>query len=324
MFLKLYIFIILVNIDKISIMEKIFYKYKSCEDSNFNFVLDSLKNKYFFISRPSQLNDEDEVNIIYNYDVPDSDLIFWLNKHPRIAQKFRFQVFCLKMQGDKRFNNELDYLRYKKNQKDFQEGFNKSNDLEREHFHIFSLTDDNNNLQMWDKYANNYNGICLGFKATNDITCSIPGVTIQNDLFIEVSSDFSYDGILKDDITNRKYYGINPIRYARREKSIIINPFTMLDKKEYDKMKESFLVKNNYVDLKNDRKDWSYERESRLIYVDKHFPREKLIDIKFPYPDSILQEVIFGHNLDSQKKEQILDCLKNNYSNFNTIVFKTF
>lgn len=96
----------------------------------------------------------------------------------------------------------------------------------------------------------------------------------------------------------------------------------MEKKEERDKMKESFLVKNNYNDINNDRKDWSYEKESRLLYIDKHFPREELIDIKLHYPEYILQEVIFGHNLESSKKEQILNCLKK-YSNFKAIKLST-
>lgn len=303
-------------------MKKIFYKYKSCEDSKFHYVLDSLEKKYLFISRPSQLNDEDEVNIIYNYDVPDQDLHFWLSNHPRVKQNYCNYVANLKNAGICLFNDEIDFLRYKKDLEDFQKGLNKINDLDREHFHIFSLTDDYNNIKMWDNYADKYNGICLGFMATNNLTCSIRGINIINDLFIEVLANFDDDNLLEDKITGKKYSVICPIKYAKRKQSIIINPFLMETKEERDKMKESFLVKNNYKSKKNNRKDWSYEKESRLIYIDKHFPRDELIDIKLQYPEYILQEVIFGHNLATCKKEQILDCLKN-YSNFDTIKFST-
>ncbi len=302
-------------------MEKIFYKYKSCEDSKFNFVIDSLEKKYFFISRPSQLNDEDEVNIIYNYNVPDQDLNFWLSNHPRTAKNYYNFITYLKNKGIYCFNTELDYLRYKKGKENFQKGMNRINDLDREHFHIFSLTDDKNNTKMWKEYSNEYNGICLGFMATNNITLPVQGINIINDLFIEVLSD-SDDNVIEDKITGKKYCIICPIKYSRRERSIIINPFIMKKKEERDKMKESFLVKNNYNDIKNDRKDWSYEKESRLLYIDNHFPREELIDIKLHYPEYILQEVIFGHNLESSKKEQILNCLKK-YSNFKAIKLST-
>ena len=80
------------NIDEISFPEqlepiknKIFYKYKSVtNDNSFEYLLDSIENKYFYFSRPDQLNDPFDANVPNSYDATDEEIENWLNNHPRL------------------------------------------------------------------------------------------------------------------------------------------------------------------------------------------------------------------------------------------------
>ncbi len=54
---------------------------------------------------------------------------------------------------------------------------------------------------------------------------------------------------------------------------------------------------------KKNKIDWSYEKEARIVVFDMHTPRNETIDVYAHYPDYVLKEVIFGHNIPPDKNK---------------------
>lgn len=300
---------------------KIFYKYKSCtgelndKNSNFCHLIDSLKNKYLYLTRPENLNDKDECELFNNYNASNDDIRKWLENHPRLVEviKKKFpkkDLVCVVrkyIQKSVKFRKQMDNY--------VQE--------EREHFHIFSLTENPENDKMWNIYADSFSGVCLGYEAKNILT--------ENDCFDFSDKDFRYFIEVSDTISgvdgfclkqNNKYYlGLVSVTYAKRT-PLKCRVFRLYNEEEKQKIRNSFLVKNNTAI--NGMTDWSYEQESRIILLDTHFPREEKIDLMIHYPDYVLKEVWFGHNIDCQKKQMIKNCIIDNYTNSFDIKFKMF
>lgn len=88
----------------------------------------------------------------------------------------------------------------------------------------------------------------------------------------------------------------------------------MNNESEKNKMRDSLLKKNNKDEPNKDKVNWSYEEESRVILFDKKNPIDKYVDLIAHYPDYVLDEVIFGHNIEESKKQKIINCLKDNYT----------
>lgn len=170
---------------------KIFYKYKSCagelsdRNSNFYHLIDSLKNKYLYLTRPENLNDKDECKLFNNYNASNDDIIKWLKNHPCLVEiiKRKFpkkDLVCLVrkyIQRSVKFRKRMDIY--------VQE--------EREHFHIFSLTENPKNEKMWDIYIGSFSGVCLGYEAKNILT--------ENDCFDFSDKDFRYFIEVSDNIS---------------------------------------------------------------------------------------------------------------------------
>ena len=300
---------------------KIFYKYKSCvgesndRNSNFYHLIDSLRNKYLYLTRPENLNDKDECKLFNNYNASNDDIRKWLENHPCLVEviKKKFpkkDLVCVVrkyIQKSVKFRRQMDIC--------VQE--------EREHFHIFSLTENPKNDKMWNIYAECFSVVCFGYEAKNILT--------ENDCFDFSDKDFRYFIEISDDISgvdgfwlkqNNKYYlGVVNVKYAKRT-PLKCKVFRLYDEEEKQKIRDSFLVKNNTAT--NGMTDWSYEQESRIILLDYHFPREEKIDLMIHYPDHVLKEVWFGHNIDCQKKQMVKNCIIDNYTNNFDIKFKTF
>lgn len=301
-------------------MEKLFYKYKSCEgddkneNSSFHFLIDSLENKYFYLSRPENLNDKDEVRMFDNYAASYDDIKIWLYNHPYLLNELQMLIPP----------NKDPIYEIKKHCKkpEYRIHMEKSRKNEREHFHIYSLTSSPDNEKMWKDYANNYNGICLGFSANTELQNNEKYFSDKDErYFIETTDqDLDVEGAYLHQ-NGKSYLGLIDVSYVRKT-SIYIKVFKLHEETEKNKMKDTFLKKNNYDDFKRNKKDWSYEQESRIILTDKHLPRNEKINLKAHYPDYVLKEVLLGHNIPSDKKAKIMNCLKANYSNFGSIIIK--
>lgn len=300
-------------------MKKTFYKYKSCEgseneSSSFHFLLDSLEKKYFYLSRPENLNDKDEARMFDNYAASYDDIQKWLRHHPYLLKDLKMIIPP---------NKDPVYEIKKHCQKtEYRCHMEQSRKNEREHFHIFSLTDSPDNEKMWTDYASNYNGICLGFEADTVLQESENNFTDKDERYFIETTDHGLDvegAYLHQN--GKSYLGLINVSYVRK-KSIYIKLFKLHEDSEKNKIKDSFLNKNNYNDQQRNKKDWSYERESRIILTDKHLPRNEKTDLIAHYPDHVLTEILLGHNIEADKKTKILNCLKDNYSNYNKIIIK--
>ena len=75
----------------------------------------------------------------------------------------------------------------------FRDRMGKSRKNEREHFHIFSLTEVPDNETMWMNYADNYNGICLGFETNTVLQKSDCNFTDKNECFFIETLDQNLD-----------------------------------------------------------------------------------------------------------------------------------
>ena len=300
-------------------MKKTFYKAKSCEgneneNSSFHFLLDSLEKKYFYLSRPENLNDKDEAQMFDDYAASYDEIEKWLQLHPSLLNHMKAVIPPNK--------DLVCELKKRCKEPEIRSVIAQDGKNEREHFHIFSLTDSPDNEKMWTDYADNYNGICLGFEATTVLQEGKNNFTDKNECYFIETSDHEFDVegayIHQND---KSYLGLVKVSYVRR-KPIYIKVFKFKEESERNKIKKSFMEKNNYDDPQRNKKDWSYERESRIILIDKHSPKNEKIDLIAHYPDYVLTEVIFGHNIEPDKKAKILDILKSNYSNYNTIIVK--
>ncbi len=279
--------------------EKIFYKYKSCAgdigstNTPYAYLLDTLKNKYFYLTRPELLNDPMDCKCYDNFYASIDDMKKWLSEVGREYLAEKIDVYELKRRSK---------------QNDFQNDMRKGNERERQHLHIFSVTDSYDSIEMWNKYADNYTGVCLGYKA---VQVNPPYPTyffeiLPNQHLPIVGGAYPVNG--------KEYVHLMKVKYDHKNR-IDYKLFRSWDKNERNKLAEAFLHKN--------KERWSYENESRVIVFD-FVPRNRgTIDVLVHYPDYVLSEVYLGHNIDSVKKQEILNTLKQYYSNFNTINIQT-
>ena len=279
--------------------EKIFYKYKSCAgdisstNTPYAYLLDTLKNKYFYLTRPELLNDPMDCKCYDNFNASFDDMNTWLKQ---IGREFLSKKI------------DLHELKRLSKQNDFQCQMRKGNERERQHLHIFSVTDSYDSIEMWNKYADNYTGVCLGYKA---VQVNPPYPTyffeiLPNQHLPIVGGAYPENG--------KEYVHLMKVKYDHKNR-IDYKLFRSWDKNERDKLAEAFLHKN--------KERWSYEKESRVIVCDFAPRNIGTIDILIYYPDYVLSEVYLGHNIDSVKKQEILNTLKQYYSNFNAINIQT-
>lgn len=278
--------------------EKIFYKYKSCAGdigstgTPYAYLLDTLKNKYFYITRPELLNDPMDCKCYDNFNSSFDDMNTWLEQIGREFLSKKIDLYELKRLSK---------------QNDFQCQMRKGNERERQHLHIFSVTETYDSPEMWDKYADDYTGVCLGYKA---VQVNPPYPTY----FFEINSNQNLPIVGGAyPVNGKEYVHLMKVKYDHKNR-IDYKLFRSWDKNERDKLAEAFLHKN--------KERWSYENESRVIVFD-YAPRDKgTIDILVHYPDYILSEVYFGHNINPQKEHEIMTLLKDKYMNFNLINIK--
>lgn len=126
-----------------------FYKYKPLNnESSFKYLIDSLINKYFFFSRPSQLNDIFDGYFPIKPEASDMEIENWLKN--RQAEDSIYQKLSVR---------DIKRIVFEK------KAYKKYDLLERDHIHILSLCKNKLDENMWAKYADDYKGICIGYKA---------------------------------------------------------------------------------------------------------------------------------------------------------------
>lgn len=259
------------------------YKYKNLADlQSFNYTLDSLKNKYFYFSRPSELNDPFDCQIQIDFSSSEADFEFWKNKNlERIPQNNRLLTF----EGKNQLVNESKT----------QNGLERIRQFLVEKNHLLSLTSNCLNESMWALYAGNYNGICIGYNTDVNFNSFMPKK-------VEFKSEY---GSIISPIDN-KFIQFIPIKYDNEGnhplKIFSSNPSEQFECVSYN--------------LTHKKKCWSSENEYRAIIHDTDFNIQSLENrtVKVYYDDNILGEVIFGYHVPATLRDTIINMIKENYN----------
>lgn len=130
-----------------NIKTKIFYKYRSLEDNSFEYVIDSLENKYFYFAKPEELNDPFDCFAPIENTASDEQIGNWILNNGfsgRLAVKDVREIL-------EKPNSHNDFINSEK--------------IVLKNLHVLSLCEDCKNEMMWSMYAKNYIGIVLGYMA---------------------------------------------------------------------------------------------------------------------------------------------------------------
>lgn len=258
------------------------YKYKNLADiQSFNYALDSLRNKYFYFSRPSEVNDPFDCRIQPDYKATDKEYLQWIKENKkRLPANNRL----LTVDGIKKVINENRTI----------EGIEKmANDIVETN-HLFSLSSDCLNESMWALYAGNYNGICIGYKFVE--LRFIPSKIV----FIDSKTGNTFE---------KSYYNFIPFEKIEYDNdgSHHLNFFTDDEKTR---------LQNVVYNLEHKKECWKNEKEYRGIFHthDLGMMQNPNIITKIYYEDNILYEIIFGYQVPSETREMIIQIIKNNYN----------
>lgn len=291
-----------------SIPERIFYKYSNTKD----YSIDSLKNKYMYFSRPSELNDPEDCRIPIELKSDDEHYLQW------ILHAKKLHEVITKNKAGKYPIATVDELKEQLETNDtFCKRLKEIGKEAIEFFHIYSMSETNKNKQLWSSkdYNTDFSGFCLGFKTyqlrftQGDKTIFVP-TKIENANnkipYFFINKTYSYFILKKVEYDNdkRHFYNIFENTYDQNH---------MLENAVNDKNKEN--IEYNFF---HKTQRWKKEKEWRGFYVtnDKK-------DSKIYFPDCILDSVTFGYKIEKTKREEIFKILKNNFSNFKEIKLLT-
>ncbi|GAB3256187.1 DUF2971 domain-containing protein [Larkinella harenae] len=142
---------------------------------------------------------------------------------------------------------------------------------------VYCVCQSNDNISMWQGYANNNTGFCVGISL--------------NDAFKTFHS-------------NKIYF--NPITYVKE--SFPKLQWVAVTNDTFDQVLFNN-VRNNFT--KYDK--WRYEDEFRIVRMfDKDFPQEVTIAERvFRLPKSCFKEIVFGAEMDKNEIDEIVQVCKN-------------
>ncbi len=261
----------------------IFYKYKSITAN----TLDSLKNKYFYYSRQEQLDDPFDMYTPVEDLKTDAEIREYFKRDPEIASMYTVESFKKKQTAS-----------------EFDEEYKKKYVEVSQMFHVLSLTPINDNDAMWALYADNYKGIAIGYKAIDELNGNY---SISLGVKREINNQRKF--LLEQD--PERFYENPDLRIKLRPVEYDISkliPFTPLCTDPYE------MLENNYIK----KPIWAFEKEYRSMIIS---PWHRYEHLKIYYPDEILAEIIFGFNVDTDKINEIINLVKENYFNYDGIKF---
>ncbi|MFH2060159.1 MAG: DUF2971 domain-containing protein [Pseudomonadota bacterium] len=150
---------------------------------------------------------------------------------------------------------------------------------------IFSLSEKGNEPLLWSHYADKHKGLAIGFD-TNYL----------RDLIAPLK-EYAIHGLFK-----MNYEKTPPFRKGFKDAAYKVNKLNIFKCNEYEfrrrfKVLEEKIMKDFIqYGIHTKSKDWSYEREVRLV-------KEGKGKVKF-HPEAI-QEIVFGLNMDEPSKQVI-------------------
>ena len=260
----------------------ILYKYKSFAfTKNFEYAIDSLKNKYLYFSRPSELNDPFDCQIQIELESDKTEFESWRNRNlDRIPINNRLLTFEGKNQtvNESRTQNGLELVRQRLVEKN----------------HLLSLTPDCLNESMWALYAGNYNGICIGYIIEKSNNSFIP-------TRIEFKSEYGAI-IVPSDV---KEICFEKIQYDNTGD----HPLRIFSKEPPN-------ADDILYNLTHKKKCWNSEKEYRAIIHDTDYDIMSIENktVKAFYDDTMLGEVIFGYQIPTATRDTIIQIIKEKYN----------
>ena len=287
---------------------KLFYKFKNIDE----YALSSLKEKYFYFSTPEKLNDPDDCRNPISYDSSNKDILNWIKHKKKSKQngknldKFTIDIVD-KVRKNLATNGKIKVM------------LESSQRKAENRFHMLSLTEDWNNISMWNSkdYCSNFSVICIAYKSYQ---LQYPK---YDSYFIKIDKSRTKERIpffypYQED----KYFVLRKIEYDN-DRQHFYKPF----EESYDKYsnikykRESKNTKNLEYNFFHKTQTWELEKEYRGFYTTAMMPEQKSDDSRVYYEDDTLDSITFGANVSQNKIDEIKDLIRSNYKNFNDIKF---
>lgn len=139
-----------------------------------------------------------------------------------------------------------------------------SREQDAESVGVFSATARKDSILMWSHYADSHRGFCVGFDRER----------LQKHL----------DMLTTEDQVDAPVFVIHPVTYAK----VYPSP----DPREADKLEQAKQIYSTKAE------DWSYEREIRLMVLER-------TDFGLRLPDEVYSELIFGLRMCPEEKKKI-------------------
>lgn len=268
------------------------YKYKDISsDSGFKWAIDSLKQKYFYFARPSQLNDPFDCQFPACLEpTSDKDILEYVKRANKIISGKNILTVA-KMKNYLKTQRDNGYV-------DFDVAYKKRLEAMSNALHICSLTPFCDNEMMWALYASQYKGICIGYKALKKD---------EKYFYVEVNRQSNDIDKLITEINSNYYFPFTKIQYDN-DGSRKLNVFT-----------PDMDIFEHYIFHK--KPHWQNEHEYRATYMEEYNETKNKKEICVYYPDDTLASITFGYRCDINKKEKIIRTIKRNYPNFSNIIF---
>ena len=276
----------------------ILYKYVKIDEHS----IDSLSNKYFYCSRPCQLNDLFDCHIPVKHNDSDRKIQKWLNINLPLFGindgERDFPFFSVQDVKNAFLDGRFDqYIFRKVREKDFM------------FLHIFCLSKEDCNEVLWGNYADSYKGMCVAYKAKDFFNgdLSYYGLAVKGNK-IEKSNCFT-------EFNGKLYFRIQDVVYLD-EKSDGYDCIGW----EHDFNSSFYDFPDEFVNkfLYKKKSNWSYEKECRGIF---HKNSDKDTDCRLFYEDEVLDSITFGYNVNEVDINKIKTIVKEKYKNADKIKF---
>lgn len=259
-----------------------FFKYKNIStEKAFNNLLDSLENKYFYFSRPNQLNDPFDANVPNEYEATDEEIRNWQKTHPKLL---RLHVSDIRKKIE---NGTLINVLDKAAEKD------------RNNFCILSLCSSEINEILWGTYTDSYSGVCLGYNTIQFDNEEIDGEKVFYIESINKSSIEEFTPELRE-INQKNYFFIRPVIYDNDGLH------------KYNNFRRKETIKNIEYNIYHKKSIWKQENEFRAILLSNPL-KPDMFNQKIYYGDNTLCEIVFGYRMCIEKREKIINLVSKKY-----------
>jgi hypothetical protein len=251
-------------------MSKEIYKYRP----NNECTLKMLENSELYFPFPTEFNDPFDTNFTVDYSGNEEQ---WIRFLKRID--FPKNVFDIALKLIKENNYNFDFEKFAP-QLQIKETL-------RKNWIVCCFSEVNDSILMWSHYANNHEGICIGFEKY-------------------ICTPSNQCGILLEDSNNQELYLINDVpknlHFLKNVEYVLSLPKSYnLFSDNPNRLLEFFYHKFEH---------WKYENETRVTMYYPHYNKHT-----FKFTKTILKSIIFGIKIDDNYKQKIISIVKRNYNN---------